>query len=281
MSDLTRIEKRKLEKLFEMDGGYVLDFSNRTFSEFIYETLRIEIYDDKYEYESGSKANRLRGFWNIGNNYNVGKLTKAMVDLWREERILNNKEINPQEQNLYDECLKIANRMLQDTIVEEIGVINDKTDDRDFNLLATSIKESIEKNEPEVALDRLHTYVMKFIRQLCEKHGLQISKDESLNALFGKYVKFIVKTNKVESKMAEKILKYSISVLEAFNDIRNNKSFAHDNPILNYSESVLIFNNVTNSIKFIETVEDKIDQELKKKQKQQEQENVSWDDLPF
>jgi hypothetical protein len=55
--------------------------------------------------------------------------------------------------------------------------------------------------------------------------------------------------------MAERILKYSIHVLEAFNDIRNNKSFAHDNPVLNYHESILIFNSVSNSIKFIQTIE--------------------------
>jgi hypothetical protein len=55
--------------------------------------------------------------------------------------------------------------------------------------------------------------------------------------------------------MAERILKYSIHVLEAFNDTRNNKSFAHDNPVLNYHESILIFNSVSNSIKFIQTIE--------------------------
>ena len=35
MSDLTAIEKLKLEKLFGVESGYVLNFSNRTFSEFI------------------------------------------------------------------------------------------------------------------------------------------------------------------------------------------------------------------------------------------------------
>ncbi len=35
MSDLTSIEKLKLEKLFDMESGYVLDFSNRTFGNFI------------------------------------------------------------------------------------------------------------------------------------------------------------------------------------------------------------------------------------------------------
>jgi hypothetical protein len=76
----------------------------------------------------------------------------------------------------------------------------------------------------------------------------------TLDAIFGKYVKFLVSHNKIESLMTERILKYSIHVIEAFNDIRNNKSFAHDNPILNYSESVLIFNNLTNSDKLVNRI---------------------------
>ena len=40
--------------------------------------------------------------------------------------------------------------------------------------------------------------------------------------------------------MTELNLKSSISVLEAFNDVRNNKSLAHDNPILNYAEESLL-----------------------------------------
>jgi hypothetical protein len=73
MSDLTSIEKLKLEKLLEMKGGYVLDFSNFTFQEFILENLNIDIYDEKYNYRSGSKANRLRGFWTEEPNHIVGE----------------------------------------------------------------------------------------------------------------------------------------------------------------------------------------------------------------
>jgi hypothetical protein len=76
--------------------------------------------------------------------------------------------------------------------------------------------------------------------------------------------------------MSERILKYSIHVLEAFNDIRNNKSFAHDNPILNYDESCLIFNSVSNTIKFIEAIEGK-----RKAGSKPETTNQIIDDLPF
>ena len=259
-----------------MPTGYVMDFSNRTFEEFIYDTMRINIYDDKYFYASGSKANRLRGFFSEEPNYKVGELLTVLLDYWHTKAIAKEYGFDyEKDENIYKECLKIASRLKEDTIVEEIDVIKEIEDDRDFSLLAKSIRESIDKNEPEVALDRLHTYVVKFIRQLCNNHKIEIKKDESLNAIFGKYVKFIVTNEKIESQMTERILKYSIHVIEAFNDIRNNRSFAHDNQILNYSESVLIFNNVTNSMKFIETIERTIEDEKK------ETEAVDWEDLPF
>jgi hypothetical protein len=276
MADLSRLEKLKLENIFEMNEGYVLDFSNKTFNNFIFETINIELYSDKYADNGESKANRLRTIWQKENNYLVGKLTKEMLDYWKDT-VMIYKQITEKQQIHFEECYKITNKLSENNIVEEIEVIRINQDDKNFSLLAKSIRESIEKNEPEVALDRLHTYVMKFIRKLCQNHEIGTTKEESLNAIFGKYVKFIVSNEKVESLMTERILKYSIHVIEAFNDIRNNKSFAHDNPILNYSESVLIFNNVTNSIKFIETVE----KQLKNENLIIEIEKANWENLPF
>lgn len=83
MSDLTLLEKTKLEKLFQMDSGYVLDFSNRTLSEFVLESTGRDIYDAKYEYASGSKANRLRAFWAKEPNHLVGKLVGDLLEYCR------------------------------------------------------------------------------------------------------------------------------------------------------------------------------------------------------
>jgi hypothetical protein len=81
MSDLSFVEKRKFEKLLRMDSGYVLDFSNRTFAEFIMDSTRLNIDDSRYDYGSGSKANRLRTFWQKEDNAVVGKLMNDMLDL--------------------------------------------------------------------------------------------------------------------------------------------------------------------------------------------------------
>jgi len=80
LSDLTIVEKRKLEQFLDMGSGYVLDFSNRTFADFILDSTGRNIYDSRYDYGSGSKANRLRGFWKAEENGVVGKLLTDLLD---------------------------------------------------------------------------------------------------------------------------------------------------------------------------------------------------------
>jgi len=141
---LTTTEKLKLEKFFEMGGGYVFDFSNRTFQEFINDNSGIDIYSPKYEYESGSKANRLRAFWNKEPNHIVGKLICDLVDYWRAQKQIRAQDITATEQNLCDECYKIADRLKKESTVENIEAIQPYTGDKDFSLLAKSIRESID-----------------------------------------------------------------------------------------------------------------------------------------
>jgi hypothetical protein len=93
MSDLTATEKRKLERLLGMGSGYVLNFSNPTFEEFVLDSTGRSIYDSKYEYGSGSKANRLRGFWNEESNGVVGKLLGALIEYGTSEGLLNDAGI--------------------------------------------------------------------------------------------------------------------------------------------------------------------------------------------
>ena len=49
-----------IDRVFGMEGGYVLDFSNRTFANFFHEELGVDIYDDRWAVQGSSKANRLR-----------------------------------------------------------------------------------------------------------------------------------------------------------------------------------------------------------------------------
>lgn len=122
MSDLTSIEKLKLEKFLQMDGGYVLNFSNRTFQEFITENSNIDIYSNDYNYQSGSKANRLRALWKREANPIVGKLLSNLLEYWKTQKLINHQNISYEEQQLFNECSQIAERL-------EKGAINKKQED--------------------------------------------------------------------------------------------------------------------------------------------------------
>ena len=271
MSDLTFMEKTKLEKLLGMESGYVLNFSNRTFAEFVVESTGKDIYDHKYEYASGSKANRLRTFWNKEPNHVVGKLTSDLLEYCQESSICDGQD------RLYEDCQRISDRLRQGVPIQEIEAISPISEGRDFQILAKSVRDAINRNEPEAGLDRLHTFVVKYLRQLCTKHSIDAHKKKPLHSLVGEYVKRLKQRGVIESEMTERILKSSISTMEAFNRVRNEQSLAHDNPMLNYNESLLIFNHVVSSIRFIEALEsnrDKIKQE-------EEHDNSNGDDIPF
>jgi uncharacterized protein (TIGR02391 family) len=90
MASLTTTEKQVLEKLFQMGGGYVLNFSDRTMGEFFRDDIGINIYSKKFDYGSGSKANRLRGLWLKADNKLVAKTISKLIGYIENQIILSN-----------------------------------------------------------------------------------------------------------------------------------------------------------------------------------------------
>ena len=282
MASLKSIDRIRLEKYLVMGGGTVCDFSNRTFQEFVIESVGVDIYEDKYgEGNSGSKANRLREFWKIESNQKVAKLLSELSEYWKSQLLTEHPYgYEPFNENLYNECQKIIEKLRSDIPIDDIDALTPNSSDKDFALLATSIRESIEKGDPVSALDRLHTFVVKYLRELSARHGLSFDRNTALNALMGGYVRYLHESKLIESTMTQKILKSSIVTLEAFDYVRNNQSLAHDNPLLNYEESILIFNNISNTIRFIENLEKK-NSKLREAATSQDAESISWEDIPF
>jgi hypothetical protein len=184
----------------------------------------------------------------------VGKLIKALLDYGADSLVER-----PHEKELREQCARIAERLLAGSPVEQLTDITTDVTGRDFEVLAQAVRESIEKNAPEAGLDRLHTFVVKYLRVLCEKRGIRLDRDKPLHSLMGEYIKKLKEAALIESAMTERILKSSISTLEAFNTVRNNQSLAHDNQILNYNESLLIFNHVAAAVAFIKSIESRFE----------------------
>jgi hypothetical protein len=97
MPNLRSIDMLLVDDLFEMNGGFVLNFSDRTFAIFFAEELNIDIDEPIYARNGGSKAKRLRCFL---QTVDKGTAVKALKALWeyreairarsqQEEKLLN------------------------------------------------------------------------------------------------------------------------------------------------------------------------------------------------
>lgn len=241
------MEKRLFERVLDMGGGYVLGFTNQSFQEFILDVVEIDIYDSKYDYSSGSKANRLRRFWVLESDDVVGRLMEQMLRLVDSE--------HPEAESTdVQACRGVVDRLRGRGTVSGLDAIQPNSGEEDFSLLARTVRDSIEANEPEAGLDRLHTFTLRYIRVLAEREGIDTSRSKPLHSVFGELIKALRRNGTIETEMSERILKSTISTLESFNRVRNEQSFAHPNRLLTYDEALLIFRNVVASIEFLESI---------------------------
>jgi hypothetical protein len=99
MATLNTNEKQLLERLFQMGGGYVLNFSDRSIGEFFRDDMGVDIFDQKYNYASGSKANRLRGFWQAADDTLVAKSIDKLIEYIDNQIVLGSlkkEEFSPE-----------------------------------------------------------------------------------------------------------------------------------------------------------------------------------------
>jgi hypothetical protein len=108
MSSLKPLEKEQLEMLLGMGGGYVLEFSDRTFAKFFGETVNVDIDAGKYQRNGTSKAKRLRAFWELEGDNLVGKVIAELLDYWA----FYNPEPSTADLKIADQVRKVADRLL-------------------------------------------------------------------------------------------------------------------------------------------------------------------------
>jgi len=143
--------------------------------------------------------------------------------------------------------------------LEGIDSLEPNREDENFDRLASQVKSAIENGTPELGLDRLHTFALKYIRVVWERHfSKEPSQTATANMLLGEYANDLRQKGLIQSRMASEILKSSARVLDAFNEVRNNHTFAHDNEeIIRKHEAYFIYQSVAASIRFLESLEER------------------------
>lgn len=255
MASLSEKDKRTLEELFGMSTGYVLEFSNPSFARFVAGVVSIDIYNGPGYTEYCSKANKLRQIWTEEPDQIVGTLIDELLDVFEEIRLRKNGTLSDFEKKKLTESRVTAQRLKGGIVKVDLPI--EKEESR--SILLEDINRSLEAGQPTLVLDRLHTYSTKFLQKVCSQNGINILDDKGhnlpLHSLAGMLRKFYDRENTLQSRFTLLAIQNSISLFEQFNDIRNKKSYAHANDLLDTEEAMFVLKIMTDFLVFIEKVE--------------------------
>lgn len=171
MSSLTMRDKRVLEDFLGMGSGYVLNFSDRTFADFVHEAVDIEIHADEYTIHGASKAKKLRAFWDIESDYIVGRLLNALIDYAKETA----HETTEEDKKKAELCRTIASRLLAGG--PSLEDLKQKAQALNANHLAEQIrrmKDSVE-TDPSLAIGTAKELIETCCKTILAERGQEIS----------------------------------------------------------------------------------------------------------
>lgn len=104
MAQMTYIEKDYFERLFDMETGYVLDFTNYTYQRFVADTINIDVYK---KYHNLSKAKILRAIMDDCDNVTVGKLLLGLMQYMQAREL-----VTDEKKEIFQKCTEIGYRLI-------------------------------------------------------------------------------------------------------------------------------------------------------------------------
>jgi Abortive infection C-terminus len=184
MDSLTYTEKAKLEKLFAMSSGYVIESNDTTFGHFFADEIGVDIHSQKYCSAGTSKAKKLRQFWDIEPDFLVGKALTALIKHVEENlSSFPQADPDPEKQKQIERCKKIATRLLSGKVnldhLKETATIFDATHLADQ---IRRIEQSIE-SDPALAIGTAKELVETCCKTILAERGKPVTGTPDMPAL--------------------------------------------------------------------------------------------------
>ena len=179
MNSLNIRDKRVLENFLKMDSGYVLDFSDRTFGDFMHEVVDVDIHAEEYTLYGSSKAKKLRAFWEIESGYLVGRLLNALIE-YTEDTVHETTEENKKKKDL---CRVIASRLLAGG--PSLDDLKQKAKSLDANHFAEQIRrmEDSVETDPSLAIGTAKELIETCCKTILAARGKEISATPDIPTL--------------------------------------------------------------------------------------------------
>ena len=259
MATLTFIEKQTIYRLFGIEGGYIFSYwqdkgynKNKT-RELLADACGIDIYHNT-DYQALSQQKCVEKIWNECSPQTVAKLLDTLCNYF-VFRV--GAEITYWADQDYKDYITVQEIIKRLRDVD--GVELPKQEQSDLLLIVRDIEKNIDAGTPELAVDRLHTFATHFFRNICRMHGIAIVDDKgknySLDGTVGQLKKWYEDNDYFESEFCVVALRNTINIFAKFNDIRNDRSAAHPNPLLTKAEAEYAVKIVADTLIFVDKIE--------------------------
>jgi len=235
-----------------MHQGYVLDFSDASFDDFVRRKFGIDASAPAYTVDGTSKAKRLRALLRTLVPGAQAEVLRAFWEYRQQRRgMVQSIKLEPQ---VTTDFLAMLSRLEASSPPIGSDPLEAFSDEPTLLTLIEAIQREIQANAPHAALDRLHTYTVKKFTDLLEREGETAGEKETVQSRASRYISKLRQKGEI-GEYSAKIAKAAVQVMEQFNYVRNNQSFAHDNTILGVAEGRYVFETVISLLRFIKTLD--------------------------
>lgn len=242
-----------VDQALEMTQGYVLDFSDRTFNDFVRRKFGIDATAATYTVDGASKAKRLRA---LLRSLVPGAQAEMLRIFWDYRQHATNRGMHSTlEPQVEADFLAMIAKLEGDHQPIDLEIVEKFSHDPTLGELVEAIQRDIQANKPHAAIDRLHTYAMKKFADLLARDGITVGHNEALHARAGRYINNLRQATQI-GEYSAKIAKSAVNVMEQFNQVRNNQSLAHDNEMLSVAEGRYVFETVLSLLRFIKALDE-------------------------
>lgn len=242
-----------VDQALEMTQGYVLNFTDQTFNDFVRRKFGIDATAPTYTVNGNSKAKRLRALLRA---LVPGAQAEVLRTFWEyRQQIKNRSSHSTLEPQVEADFIDMITKLEGNNQPIDLEILEKFNGDNTLAELIEAIQREIQANKPHVALDRLHTYAMKKFADLLARDGIEVRQNEALHARAGRYISNLRQTAQI-GEYSAKIAKSAVQVMEQFNQVRNHQSLAHDNEMLSLAEGRYVFETVLSLLRFIKALDE-------------------------
>jgi Abortive infection C-terminus/HEPN domain len=229
-----------------VSGGYLGDFSYRTHDEFYPYFCDLNISPEAYEGTTRQRFLKILEISDAPTQAKIlrGVLKKYPVDFFPEEHRLVKEQTEKQIEELI--------RRLESghAVSTEVLYITNATVERAIQ----DAKILIETNGATSGVDRIHTALHGYLKEVCRQASITIKENEDLTAVFKKLKLSHPALQNVGVRQSDidEIIRSFSNALDKLNPIRNKASLSHPNEeLLEEDEAMFVVNSAQTVLNYL------------------------------